>query len=286
MQAARDGDAVPREAGATQVAEGAWPEVEDVLDEISRVSNIPRPTLWYLPEQPPNAFASGSAPDQAAITLTGGLVEVLDRRELRGVLAHEVGHVANGDVAATTEIVRRAMTGVALANLGTWVVADMFDSPLLWLVGAIGSAAYANRKSRDIAEFNRTRELAADRFAIAAAGEAAGLQSALVKLERSMLDRQVPEWLRFAAIVEPPHPEATHPPTLQRVTEIEAGPLTSLRSCAHCAYPEATDHDYCRRCGHPTTQSRCEACEHPVDTYALYCSACGARRALPGAAAT
>jgi heat shock protein HtpX len=281
MHGFRDGDEVPHSAGASPVAPGSWPEVEAVLDEICGAARVPRPHLWYFDEQVPNAFASGSSAEQAAITLTGGLVELLDRRELRGVLAHEVGHVVSGDVAATTEIVRRAMTGVTLANLGSWVLADALDSPLLWLVGAIGSAAYAARKTRDIAEFNRTRELAADRFAVVAAGEAAGLQSALVKLERAMLHREVPEWLRFAAIMEPAHPEATHPPTLERVLGIETGSTGPRRSCARCAYAELAGYAFCRRCGHPTNELACDTCSNPVDTYDRYCPACGARRRLP-----
>lgn len=280
MHGFRDGDEIPASAGAAPVGPGSWPEVESVVDELCRAARVPRPNLWYLDAEVPNAFASGSAPDHAAVTLTGGLVGVLDRRELRGVLAHEIGHVVNGDVAATTEIVRKAMAGVAIASVGSWVLADALDSPLLAIVGAIGAAAYGAKKSRDIASFNRARELAADNFAVVAAGESAGLQSALVKLERAMLHREVPEWLRFAAIVEPPHPEATHPPTLERVERVDA-PTPARRTCGHCAYPELVDHTYCRRCGHGTPYTTCRACEATVDTYDRYCSTCGARRELP-----
>lgn len=280
MHGFHDGDEIPSSAGASLVEPGSWPEVETVIVELCRASRLPRPNLWYLDADVPNAFASGSAPDQAAVTLTGTLVEMLDRRELRGVLAHEIGHVASGDVGATTEIVRKAMTGVAIASIGSWVLADALDSPLLAIVGAIGSAAFAAKKTRDIAAFNRDRELAADHFAVTAAGEAAGLQSALVKLERSMLHREVPEWLRFAAIVEPPDSEATHPPTLERVGRVEA-PVPARRTCGHCAYPELIDHAYCRRCGYETPRPTCRACDAAVDTYDRYCSRCGARRTLP-----
>lgn len=282
MHGFRDGDEIPAEAGAVLVGPGSWPEVETVVDELCSTARVPRPNLWYLDAEVPNAFASGSVPDQAAVTLTGGLVGVLDRRELRGVLAHEIGHVVNGDIAATTEIVRKAMTGIAIASVGSWVLADALDSPLLAVIGAIGSAAYAAKKSRDIAGFNRARELAADHFAVVAAGEAQGLQSALVKLERSMLHREVPEWLRFAAIVEPPDAQATHPPTLERVGRVEA-PALARRTCGYCAYPELAEHSYCRRCGRQVAHSTCRACDAVVDTYDRYCCACGARRELPGA---
>lgn len=280
MHAFRDGDEIPSSAGGDPVQPGTWPEVETVVDELCRAARLPMPNLWYLDAEVPNAFASGSAPDQAAVTLTGSLVQILDRRELRGVLAHEIGHIANGDVAATSEIVRKAMTGVAIASIGSWVVADALDSPLLAVIGALGSAAYAAKKSRDIAAFNRARELAADHFAVAAAGESAGLQSALVKLERTMLHREVPEWMRFAAIVEPPSPEATHPPTLERVGLVEM-PAAARRACGSCAYPELPDHAHCRRCGHQIPRSICRACQASVDTYDRYCATCGQRRDLP-----
>lgn len=280
MHGSRDGDDIPAAAGATPVVVGSWPQVETIVDELCRSARVPRPNLWYHDTELPNAFATGSAPAQAAVTLTGGLVELLDPRELRGVLAHEIGHVVNGDVAATTEVVRRAMAGVAIASIGSWVLADALDSPLVAILGAIGSAAYAAKKARDIGAFNRARELAADRFAVAAAGESAGLQAALVKLERALLHRDVPEWLRFASISEPPHPEATHPPTLERVALIDLPPWPR-RTCTMCAYPELAGSRYCRRCGTRVTELTCAACEATVDTYDRFCTACGAHREQP-----
>ena len=280
MHGFRDGDEIPSSAGAVSVEIGQWPEVESVMDELCSAARVVRPNLWYLDAEVPNAFASGSSPDQAAVTLTGGLVQVLDRRELRGVLAHELGHVVSGDVAATTEIVRKAMTGVAIASVGSWALADALDSPILAIIGAIGSGAYAAKKTRDIAAFNRARELAADHFAVAAAGESAGLQTALVKLERHNLGHEVPEWLRFAAIMERPAPDSTHPSTLERVGRVDV-PASARRTCGHCAYPELANHAHCRRCGNPTPRPTCRSCDAAVDTYDRYCGTCGARREVP-----
>lgn len=74
----------------------------NVVDEMSIASGIPRPRLWIVPDDDPNAFATGTDTDRAHIAVTEGLLRTLDRDELQGVIAHEMGHIANLDVRLMT----------------------------------------------------------------------------------------------------------------------------------------------------------------------------------------
>ena len=92
-------------------------QLRNVVDEMSIAAGLPRPAVYVVPDQDPNAFATGRGPGHASIAVTRGLLETLDREELQGVVAHEMSHIRNLDVRLMTVVA--ALTG-AVALLADW----------------------------------------------------------------------------------------------------------------------------------------------------------------------
>src|SRR5690606_9277214 len=90
---------------------------QNVVDEMSIASGLPRPRLWIVPDQDLNAFATGREPRSASIAVTEGLLAALDRDELQAVVAHEMAHVARYDTRLMT-LVAAMVGGIALMSDG------------------------------------------------------------------------------------------------------------------------------------------------------------------------
>ncbi|HET9594977.1 MAG TPA: M48 family metalloprotease [Anaeromyxobacteraceae bacterium] len=88
--------------GAREVSPAEAPGLHALVDELCRGAGLPRPRVCVIDDQHPNAFATGRGPRRAAVAVTTGLLRLLDERELRGVLAHELAHVKNRDVLVAT----------------------------------------------------------------------------------------------------------------------------------------------------------------------------------------
>ncbi|RMH00010.1 MAG: protease HtpX, partial [Deltaproteobacteria bacterium] len=78
------------------------PEVHRIVEELAARAKIPKPAVYLVEDPQPNAFATGRGPSRSAVAVTTGILQILDARELRGVLAHEIGHVVNRDVLVAT----------------------------------------------------------------------------------------------------------------------------------------------------------------------------------------
>jgi len=102
---------------AREVSEAEFPEPYHLLENLTIASGLPMPKFYFLDEAQPNAFATGRDPNHAAIVVTRGLVEKLDKTELEGVLAHELSHIGNRDSLLMTVVVILAGLISIMANL-------------------------------------------------------------------------------------------------------------------------------------------------------------------------
>lgn len=106
-----------RSAGARPAEPTDHPDLHRLVEGLSLAAGVPKPRLYVVDDPAPNAFATGRNPDNAAIAVTTGLLERMDRRELEAVLAHELGHVRNGDLLTVTVAVTLAGATMLLADL-------------------------------------------------------------------------------------------------------------------------------------------------------------------------
>lgn len=201
-----------------------FPEGVGMLAELARRADLPRvPALYYVPSELPNAFAMGD-PRDSVICVTDGLLRLLDTRELAGVLAHEVAHVANRDlwIMGVADVMSRAV------SLASWLgqVILILNLPLL-----LSGAAYVPWHIPLVLVFSptlmallqlalsRTREFDADRGAVDLTGDPEGLASALLKLERRVGRFWEDMFLPGRRIPEPSLLR-THPPTEERIRRL------------------------------------------------------------------
>ena len=96
------GSMVLKMQSAVPLDENRFPQVRRIVQEITQKDNLPMPKLYFVETPIPNAFATGRNPQNAVVAVTAGIMEILDERELYGVLAHEVGHVKNYDMLVST----------------------------------------------------------------------------------------------------------------------------------------------------------------------------------------
>jgi heat shock protein HtpX len=207
-----------------------YERVAPLVRNLCQRMGLPMPKLWLIPEESPNAFATGRNPVHASVAVTAGILNLMDDRELEGVLAHELGHVQHRDIlissiaatlaAAITMLARTAM----FFGTGDRDREDRGGGGLLMLILAPISAMLIQMA------ISRTREYSADAAAARYTGTPYGLISALQKLEG--WSRRIPMDANPATahmfIIQPFSGGglfqlfSTHPSTEKRIARLQA----------------------------------------------------------------
>jgi heat shock protein HtpX len=178
-------------SGAQPVTREKLPRLYTVMERLAAKANLPVPQLYVIPEEAPNAFATGRSPRHASVAVTQGLLELMNDEELEGVIAHELSHVRNYDILTTSIAATIAGAITYLAHMAQWGM----------LFGGYGGerdddregggGAFAAIAMMILAPFaalllqlflSRTREYSADETGARMIGQPYGLISALQKL--------------------------------------------------------------------------------------------------------
>ncbi|HEY2777954.1 MAG TPA: zinc metalloprotease HtpX [Gaiellaceae bacterium] len=179
-------------AGAKVVSREDAPQLHDMVERLCGMADLPKPRIAIMNTPVPNAFATGRSPKHAAVCVTSGLWERLEPKEVEGVLAHELSHIANRDVLVMTVASFFAMLAAMLTRFGLY--AGMWggggrrdnNGPPVWLIiFAVSILVYAISFVL-IRTISRYREYAADRGSALITGAPEYLMSALQKISSQM----------------------------------------------------------------------------------------------------
>lgn len=224
--------------GAQEVGPHDAPELYGIVQELARRGNLPMPRVYIIHNDTPNAFATGRSPEHAAVAATTGILRILSREELAGVMAHELAHVQHRDTLISAIAATIAGAISMLANMAQWALifgmgrqngqengGSVLGTLVMMLLAPIAAALIQMAVSR-------TREYAADARGAALCGNPLWLANALRKLELG--NRRIPMHqaesnpaTAHLFIVNPLQGSSlanlfsTHPPIEERVRRLE-----------------------------------------------------------------
>jgi len=221
---------------AQPVSEAEAPELYSIVHELASSAGIPMPRLYLIPENQPNAFATGRGPSHASVAVTQGLLQAMDREEVKGVLAHELAHVKHRDILIASVAATLAGAITMLARMAGWAL--MFGGHggsrdgrggglgglFFYMLAPIAALVIQMAVSR-------SREYSADAGGAQIAGNPHGLASALRKL--GAITQRVPMRTAQAStahmMIASPFGGrsamrlfSTHPPIEERIRRLEA----------------------------------------------------------------
>lgn len=227
---------------AQELREEDNPQLFHVVEDMAMVGQIPMPKVYLIPDQSPNAFATGLSPDKSAVAVTQGLLDMMNREELEGVLGHEISHIRNYDI-------RLSMVALVLVSAISFI-AD-FAQNWMWfgfgdrrrddddddggslgmIIGVIGVifTLILGPLAASLAQMalSRNREYLADAGSVELTRNPQGLISALRKIENSQ-PMQTANSASASLYIEDPvrrpslsHLFDTHPPTEERIKRLE-----------------------------------------------------------------
>jgi heat shock protein HtpX len=233
-------------SGAKEVSINEAPDLHQMVEKLAVQAGVPKPRVYIIPQDTPNAFATGRNPEHAAVAVTQGILRILRPEELEGVLAHELSHVRNRDIliSSVAAVIAGAISYLAtMAQWGAFLGMGRSDDDegggggnmIAVLLMAIVAPIAAMLIQMAI---SRSREYAADATGAKIIGTGRPLANALVKLEE--YNKQIPMQVNPAQaqmyIVNPLSAEgftrlfSTHPPIQERVARLMAmGPQDFMK---------------------------------------------------------
>ena len=219
---------------ARPVERSEAPELYRDIEEIAGSAGVPMPRVYLIPSEQPNAFATGRSPKKAVVAVTEGLLRYLPRDQVRGVLAHEMAHIANRDILVMTIA---AMIGAAISAIANILQFSMLfggddeDSNPLGIVGALVAIIVAPLAAMILQlAVSRQREYLADATAAQYLGEGRPLADALGTLQKGteLVPMNVNPATEALYIANPLRKAgmaalfSTHPPMEERIRRLRA----------------------------------------------------------------
>ena len=223
---------------AKEVKEDDLPEIYNIIKELTAVMSLPMPKVYIIETQTPNAFATGRNPQHSAVALTVGILNILDRKELRGVIAHELSHIKNRDTLICFMSATIAGAIFTLARLAQWTLLfggggrrdQRGSSNMLSAIGLLLTIIIAPLAAMIIQfAISRSREYEADRTAAVSTKDPISLANALRKIHYAVQHRPLNAHPTTAHmfIVNPLKGESllnlfsTHPSVDERIKRLE-----------------------------------------------------------------
>ncbi|AEE15374.1 protease htpX [Thermodesulfobium narugense DSM 14796] len=221
--------------GAREVSRDEAPILHDIVEELSYRANIPKPKIYITDDPSPNAFATGRDPEHSAVAVTSGILRILNARELKGVLGHEIGHIKHRDILISSLAAVLASTITFVADMARWAMffgvdreRDDNNNPIA-LVGSILMLILAPIAAMLIQfAISRSREFLADEEGAKLSRDPDALADALEKLHRGveLVPSDTSPALSHMYIVNPLKGDfisnlfSTHPPFEERIKRL------------------------------------------------------------------
>ena len=224
---------------AQEVDRSQAPELYEIVQTLSRSAGLPMPKLFVVPSETPNAFATGRNPEHAVVAVTQGLLKIMDRDEVSGVLAHELSHVKNRDILIGSIAATMAGAIMVLASMARWSAIFGWggrsdDEGGGGAIGLIAMSILAPLAAMIIQmAISRSREYLADSRGSQLAGNSEGLARALEKLGRysKKLPMRASPSTAHMFTVNPLSGRSlmslfsTHPPLEERIARLRGYPV-------------------------------------------------------------
>lgn len=231
--------------GAREVSFDEAPDLHHIVEELSARAGLPKPRVYLIDTETPNAFATGRSPSKGAVAVTAGIMRLLNRSELAGVIAHELAHIKHRDTLIASIVATLAGVITMLAEMAQWALifgglggsdeeeesgglGDLMSSLVLIIVAPIAALLIQ-------LAISRAREFGADAGGARILGDSLPLANALEKLEgaTSRMPMKVNPATSHLYIVNPMIGGLaglfrTHPITAQRVARLRAMKLYEL----------------------------------------------------------
>ena len=218
------------------------PDLWHIVEDLSMVADIPLPEIYIIDDPSPNAFATGREPQHAAVAVTSGLYQMMNREELEGVLAHEISHVKNYDIRVSTISVALSSAIILICSIignayRWWIPMDRDDRDnnnsgairvVLWLVGLVFAILGPLIASLVQMAISRNREYLADVSGAELTRNPQGLINALEKLKESTKPMRRVDDASASLYIDDPTKKKhfsglfdTHPPLDDRIAALK-----------------------------------------------------------------